>query len=138
MKIIYDKILEAFREGGDPSSILQEIGLVGPLVAVGDAVYCRSDNVFDRADATSIATCKVVGFVSEINGNEGTVILSGVLDGILNTLLPGSRYFLDRTSPGKISIAPPTAPGEVIVHVGDAWQSDKLIIGLSKVYTIRS
>lgn len=141
VKVIYDKILDELREdtsAGSSSSVLQVTDVaVEAGVIVGDAVYITDTNKVDKASASSIATSKCIGFVQEFDVDGlATITLAGPAN-IVVGLQSGDRYFLSET-PGQITQTPPTTSGSVIVHVGDAIEPHKLVVGLSRTYTIRA
>ena len=103
--------------------------------SVGDAVYFSSNNTVSRADASDISTARVSGFIESKQSNTECVVrIGGTLS---KSGLSINTYFLD-TSPGQISINPPTASGNVVVKVGFGKSSTKLLVEVSQNRVIRS
>jgi len=90
-------------------------------LAENDVVYIHLVTVTltaDKADATD-ATKRAQGYVKAAvsEGEDATVYLDGVLPGI--GLTPGAKYYLT-TTPGTVSVTPPSGSGNMVQCVGEA------------------
>lgn len=108
-------------------------------VSQGQALYSRaSDGKVGLAVANStedLAT--VVGFAqtSKLAGQQVRVLIVGVL--ATSGLDPGDIYYLSATTPGAITITPPSNAGQYVTRVGEASSSAELIIQLEPPVLLR-
>lgn len=99
----------------------------------GMPVYISSTSKILRAVASSVGTGKVAGLVYDAAiaaSASGAYIVSGTLSqatalwdavtGQTGGLTPGQDYFVDPSTPGRLTTTPPTATGSVISKVGTA------------------
>lgn len=98
-------------------------------LAAGDAVsfWNSSGAKVRRADATD-DTKQVDGFVkvAVTSGNPATVYLPGGVNDALTGLTPGAIYFLS-TTPGALTVTPPTTGGQWLQEVGKAADATHLV-----------
>lgn len=87
---------------------------------VGQWVYIQSDNTYQLAIATSLATSQVAGVVTAASGTQFTVQQSGWIAGVValtyidgGTITTGSAYYLSSVNAGNISITPPITVGQI-------------------------
>lgn len=120
---------------------------IGPQAAVfdsdtkqGQVLYVSSSGHVDLAQANDVATSKAVGISNENVSTsfagtyftEGQIFLSDWSEVAGSSLLvPGSRYYLDPTSPGNITVSPPIAAGQLVVIVGTALDANTLDIEIA-------
>lgn len=95
-------------------------------VAVNDAVYVNGSDSVDQANATTIGTAPVFGFVaSKPTATTCNIIYAGELMGFVG-LVPGNVYYLNTTSGGITNVAPTTS-GNIVQKVGVARNSTTLV-----------
>lgn len=105
-------------------------------VSVLDAVYLDTDGILKRANASSISTARVKGFVTEKSSSTiCNFIRWGVLDGFTGLDIT-KNYYLD-SNDGGITSSVPTIPGYVRIKVGEPLSSTELLIDISTT-TVRS
>ena len=104
--------------------------------AVGDVVYYSNSNTVAQADASNLSTSKVIGFIeSKQSDTLCTVRIGGFITS--SGLTVGSRYFLS-TTPGQMSVTPPTNSGNVVVKVGTAKSTDSFHVEVASDLVIRA
>lgn len=106
---------------------------VGDLLA-NDVVYLHLVTVTptaDKADATD-ATKRAQGYVKDgaTAGDDVTVYLDGELPG--SGLTIGAKYYLT-TTPGTVSVTPPTGSGNMVQCVGEAISATEIKFDPDKV-----
>lgn len=110
-------------------------------VSDGDAVYMRtSDGAVGRASAAdgTLENALVVGFADTAAGSGATVkvlvagikIMPGVVD-------PGDIYYLSATTPGAITITPPSTAGQAVTRVGEGATTSIFSIQLEPPILLR-
>ncbi len=106
-------------------------------VAVNDAVYIYTSDTVRKANASAIATCKVIGIViSKLTTTTCIVVLNGEVSGF-SGLTANKSYFLDNTTAGLMTLSPPSVSGAVVTTVGIALNDNTLLVNPTGVYTIR-
>lgn len=96
------------------------------LVAINDVVYITGTDAADRANATSIVTVPVIGFVtSKPSFVTCVVTYAGEVTGFVG-LIPGAKYFLNTIS-GGISTIAPSSSGNIVQRVGVARNTTTLV-----------
>jgi len=116
----------------------------GSVVAIGSVVYSNNAGTFDLAQATALASAKVVGLCKEnISANvAGDIQTGGVLtltEAQWDNITGGSggldgSYFLS-TVAGKLTNSAPTSSGQFVTYIGRALSSTDLLIEIAN--TIR-
>jgi hypothetical protein len=114
----------------------------GPII-IGTPVYVPGDGSVDKARANATATKDVLGLVADVsiaNGVPGAIQSDGVLaastaqwdavTGQSGGLTPGSIYFLDSATAGKLTVTAPTADGEFVCRIGLATSTTELEISI--------
>jgi hypothetical protein len=110
-------------------------------VVTGQPVFMSGNNTVNLADATTVATANVVGFISSgATANniatmltEGHIVLADWTSVIGSaSLTPGATYFLDTTK-GQMTTTPPTTDGNVVVTLGIAITTAKFDIEVNEV-----
>lgn len=97
-------------------------------VAVRDALYLEAADLYGRANATSMATMPVAGFVvSKPTPTSALMRTSGDLGGF--TLAADTEYFANIAA-GGITSAPPVVAGQVQQSVGRAKDATTLTISI--------
>lgn len=140
--IKFDKILGMLREKDSSTfdgiiSKLQINATCAANTVLGDAVYVFTDGTLRKANASSINTAKVIGFIdTKQSSTSCTITLSGVIT-VISGLTPGKAYFLSDVA-GGIQDFPPIGSGNVVTQVGIALSSSQLLVGLSNVYNKRA
>jgi hypothetical protein len=103
-------------------------------INICQAVYVKSNGHVDLAEANASGTCTVFGLVQDtsiatsVAGNvqtDGiftatTTQWDAVVTGESGGLTPGSIYYLDPATAGKLTTTAPTTAGQYVVQVGIA------------------
>ena len=104
-------------------------------VTQGDALYSRaSDGKVGKARANgTLDEATVAGFAETTKSAGQTVraIVSGQLASS-QTLDPGDIFFLSNITPGQIIKTPPTTAGHFITLVGEAANTNELIVRIKR------
>ena len=105
---------------------------------VNDAVYVSGANLVSRANASSIDTAEVIGFiVSKASDTSCKVRINGTVDGF-SGLTAGEIYFLAETD-GNITTTPVTAKDSVLFAIAKAINDTEIIVTTSNQdFVIRS
>ena len=100
-------------------------------IAQYDVVYISSADTVSKADASVIATAKVIGFAPNAitAASTGAIQENGVLAGVISGATAGTPYFLSTTA-GDIATARPSGSGEVVYKMGYAKNTTDLQIQL--------
>lgn len=128
VEILWD--IDAFGGGGSstaPSIVTNATAAGG--VSVLDVVYFNGTNWADLSYNyfTTVTQKPLMGVFATLSGGSGNVFTNGVVPGFVG-LTPGSDYFINPASPGKIeTIASPTYP---YVRVGKAINSTTLFVDI--------
>jgi hypothetical protein len=114
-------------------------------IVAGMAVYLTAANAAKRAQANAAATALVAALWQDAStsaGNTGNVITDGRVslttaqwDAVAGTsggLTFGTVYYLDPTSPGKLTSTAPTTVGQLVVQVGIAVSTTDMDLILSQ------
>jgi len=97
--------------------------------SVGDWVAMDVTGTAYRALADSFANSNVLGLVEEkASATSCTIRVSGVSLALFSGLDPSYEYFLSDTTPGGMSIAPPTGSGHVILRVGQPFSATTFFV----------
>ena len=126
-----------FSSGGSSTSDTTFTTNCTSTESVGDAVYIYNNGQVKQANASSITTAKVVGFIIEKPTDTTCVVQIIGQCSVFTNLFVNKAYFLSET-PGKITTIPPATSGAILTQVGVALTQTKLIVGLSHIYTKRS
>ena len=108
-------------------------------VVIGAPVYVFGADQFKKAQANASAPSKAWGMVYDspniANGASGQVATDGIVTatttqwdavtGQTGGLTPGSDYFLDAATSGKMTTTPPTTIGQYVVKLGKALSTTK-------------
>lgn len=92
-------------------------------VADGDALYMRtSDGQVGKASAAdgTLENALVVGFADAATsaGDQVKVLVAGIKT-MPSAVDPGDIYFLSATTPGAITLTPPSTSGQAVTRVGE-------------------
>lgn len=111
----------------------------GTLI-IGEPVYVFSANSVKAAQANGLTSGSVVGLANAaiaMNAS-GQVVTAGNLS--LTTaqwtaltggaLSPGSLYFLDPATAGRLTTTPPSTPGQVIALIGRAVSTTLMVLAI--------
>jgi len=115
-------------------SILNDVQCEAGTV-VGDAVR-MSSGIAIRAVANSIANSNIIGIVESIEDDGvARIRIGGLTSEIYEGLEENKDYYLSDSNPGKLTTTPPSNSESVILRVGQAFSSTRLIVskGLSLV-----
>jgi hypothetical protein len=141
MQVVIDRL----KKNIDALNTGMSAGGGGPLdmtataaVAVGEVVYADSSGTCDLARCDNIATARAVGVVTTAAGIGDTaeVATSGFVEKAGWGLTTDSKYFLDPSTAGAITLTPTTTVGQVLVPVGIAVSSTKLKLLLSPIIVL--
>jgi len=118
-------------------------GNASPIV-ICTPVYVKSDGTVDKAKADAPGTVQVLGLVKDVSidaAAAGSIQTDGVLtattgqwDAVAGTtggLTPGTVYYLDPATAGKLTSTAPTTAGQFVVRVGLALSTTELDISTS-------
>lgn len=101
---------------------------VEAAVAVADAVYLKSADLYAKADATAEATMPVAGFiVSKPSATTALLRYAGDLGGF--ALVADTEYYAAKVA-GQITATPPDVAGNVVQGVGRAKNATTLTIAV--------
>ena len=131
-------VLEDFRATMPNPIVFKVVGYQAVAfedVVQGDAVYSRaSDGKVGKARANgTLDEATVAGFAETTKSAGQTVraIVSGQLASS-QTLDPGDIFFLSNITPGQIIKTPPTTAGHFITLVGEAANTNELIVRIKR------
>jgi hypothetical protein len=115
-------------------------GNAGSIV-IGQPVYPSGAGSVDLAQANASGTVNLLGFVRDATiatATPGAIQTDGVLaattgqwdavTGGTGGLTPGQVYWLDPSTPGKLTATAPTSVGQYVVRVGQAISTTELEI----------
>jgi len=96
-------------------------------IAQYDVVYISSADTVLKADASAIATAKVIGMAPSaiVATSSGVIQEDGVVTGCLTGATAGTPYFLSTTA-GLVATTRPTGSGEVVYKIGYAKNATDL------------
>ena len=101
---------------------------VEAAVAALDAVYLKAADLYAKADATSIATMPVAGFiVSKPSATTGLLRSAGDLGGF--ALVADTEYYAAKVA-GQVTATAPAVAGNVVQGVGRAKNATTLTIAV--------
>lgn len=114
-------------------------------VVKGAPVYLNGTaSTVDKARANAASTARVYGLVYDTSisssatgsiATDGPVVATttewDAVTGQTGGLTPGSMYFLDPATAGKLTTTPPTTVGQLVVKVGDAVSTTEFEINIS-------
>lgn len=116
----------------------QNANAAGAMV-FGTPVYLSAADAVKSAQANAKATAGVAALVQEANiavGGTGTVATDGILVGTtaqwdavtgqVGGLTPGSLYFLDAATAGKLTAVAPSAVGQCNTKIGRALSTTEM------------
>jgi hypothetical protein len=114
-----------------------------PLTA-GTPIYTSGSAAVKRAEANDVATSEAIGIwmdastapaASGVYAAGGVAVVTtaqwDVVTGGTGGLTSGSKYYLDPSGPGKLTLTAPTAPGQLVVLVGRALSPTDLELSLT-------
>lgn len=96
-------------------------------VEVGDIVRIGIGEVV-KAQANNISNSNVLGVVESTNGDFCNIRTMGITGFIFTTLTSGVDYYLSDTQPGKLTTVAPTNSGTVVLKLGQALDSERLLV----------
>lgn len=124
-----------------PSINVMLNGEVATPLVIGMPVYTSAADTVKRAQANAKSTATLAGLVYDPSiaaGATGNIVESGILTattgqwdaitGQTGGLTFASNYFLDAANPGKLTVTPPTTPGQVNTLVGYAQSTVDMVI----------
>lgn len=100
---------------------------VDPSVVVGDCVRILGGIAYP-AQADSLENSNVLGIVEQIDGLTAQVRVAGVTLPIFSGLEEDKEYFLSDQVAGGLQDVPPTAPGSVLLRIGQPYDSERLFL----------
>jgi len=112
-------------------------------LVIGTPVYVSAAGTVKRAQANALSTADVIGLwraISTAAAGSDQAVLDGVLvattgqwdavTGQSGGLTPGARYYLDPSTPGKLSTTAPTTTGQVVVGCGLAISTTEMEVDI--------
>lgn len=100
-------------------------------VAVGNVVRLSGTTIIN-ALADNVTNSKAIGIcVSKTDPTTCNVQVTGFTSDIYGGLIANSIYFLSDSTPGGITVTPPTASGAVVQQIGKPKSSTSLVINIS-------
>ncbi len=114
----------------------------GGTALAGSPVYISGSGTYNLAKADTYSTAGVIGLVtiSTASTASGPVTLSGIITlttsrwdiiaGTSGGLTPGSIYFLDPSTVGKLTSVVPTTAGQLITYVGRAVSPTVMLLSI--------
>ncbi len=147
--VLRDGQIEQLQAGDTLDASVSEVdvaskvnGNAGALV-IGTPVYVKANGDMDKGQANASATIQLLGLVKDVSvaaGVPGVVQTDGILvattvewDAVAGTtggLSPGTVYYLDPATPGKITATPPSSVGQYVVRIGLALSTTELDISI--------
>jgi len=123
--------------GGAPSADHISTGITitltaGETVAIGDAVYFKSDGKVWKSDADAIATMPVIGIVTEAITAEttGKILTHGIFRDDTWAWTVGGKVFASLTA-GGLTQTIPSGAEDIVQVVGIALSADVLFVSPS-------
>lgn len=114
-------------------------------INIAQPVYVKSDGDVDLAKADTAATTNVGGLVADptiATTTTGVIATRGILTattaqwdavtGDTGGLTPGSFYYLDAATAGKLTKIPTETTGEYVAQVGQAVSTVQLVINIEQ------
>ena len=136
-------VLEDFRATMPNPIVFKVVGyqaLTFEDVTQGDALYSRaSDGKVGKAVANgTLDQATVAGFAETTvtSGNQVRAIVSGQV-AVSQTLDAGDLFFLSPTQSGQIVKTPPSTAGQYVTPVGEAANTNELIIRTKRPILLR-
>lgn len=127
----YNSFVIPSASGQSANAVLENLECT-PTTAVGDVVRVDAAGIVTPAMANSLTNSLVLGVVeSKTDTTTATVRISGVSgEGIFSGLSESAEYYLSATTPGQITQTIPTTAGQVIVKIGQAFGTDRLLVAI--------
>ncbi len=113
---------------------------------IGTPLYTKAGGTQDFARANASGTSIVTGLVIDASissGGTGYVKVSGVMSattgqwdavtGGSGGLTPGSIYYLDPSTAGKLTSTAPSTTGQFVCEVGEAISTTDFVIRINKI-----
>jgi len=118
--------------GGQNANVVLENLECTPTTAVGDVVRVDAAGIVTPAMANSLANSLVLGIVeSKSDDTTATVRVSGLtVESVFSGLNETAEYYLSATTPGQITQTIPAASGQVIVKIGQAFGTDRILVNI--------
>lgn len=120
-------------------TIVQKTNDNAGALVIGTPTYVKSNGNVDKAEANAGGTVNLFGLVADVSISAaavGSIQTDGVLvattaqwDAVAGTtggLTPGTTYYLDPATAGKITPTAPTTTGQYVARVGIASASTDL------------
>lgn len=112
---------------------------------IGNAVYIDAASGFKLAKANALGTASVIGLVYDSAGiaasAAGLIAVAGIITattgqwdavtGQVGGLTAGSKYYLDPSTAGKLTVTAPTTVGQVVQAVGTALNTTDMEINVA-------
>lgn len=111
---------------GIPEFLIREVPCSAE-VQVGDVVRMGTSEVVP-ALADNINNCNVIGLVESLQGGICNIRTMGITGLIFDGLSTATDYYLSSTQPGKLTTTAPLAPGSVVLKLGQAVDSQRLLV----------
>lgn len=112
------------------ASILNYAITLGEDVAFGEALYIAADGKAYKATASGSRDQATVQGLAVENGSSGDVIQLALAGGLIGYggLTPGAEYFLSASTPGGITVTPPSGAGHYVTKAGEALSASVLMV----------
>lgn len=121
-----------------PDVLALENANAGSIV-IGSPVYMKSNGEVDLSRANAGSTAEVFGLVFDTSitaSATGNIITNGPISattaqwdtvtGGSGGLTPGSKYWLDPATAGKLTLTAPTTVGQFVTYVGTAVSTTEM------------
>lgn len=116
-------------------------------IIIGAPVYIFATGSVKKAQANAMGTSRIMGLVYDVtisNGAIGNICTDGpvtatttqwdAVTGQTGGLTPGSAYYLDAATVGKITATPPSAAGQTVVNLGIALSTTVFDVTVTPPY----
>ena len=110
-------------------------------VVIGNAVYVFSGTQIKKGQANALGTSDVLGLMKDVSvaaAASGSIQTDGILTattvqwdavtGASGGLTPGSVYYLDPTTSGRLTVTAPSTVGQQVVRIGKALSTTEMDI----------
>jgi hypothetical protein len=127
------------------AQLINRINANAATINIGEPVYSTSATSVDLSQANAQSTIRIAGLVADITiaaAAAGNVAVDGVLvattgqwdavTGQTGGLTPGADYFLDPSTPGRLTTTAPTTAGQFVVRVGHALSDTEFEIEIQQ------
>jgi hypothetical protein len=142
--------IEQLQAGDTLDASVSEVDVVSKTndnaspIVIGSPVYQKADGDVDLGRANAQGTVQLLGLVKDASiaaAASGIIQTDGILaattgqwdtvTGGTGGLTPGSPYYLDAATAGKLTLTAPTSVGQFVVRVGLATSTTEMDISIT-------